>query len=1028
MNLLDLFVRVGVDDQASGAMDGISAGMIAKGQLIATGITSAISKAVQAIQSLFSSIIGAYSEYEQLAGGIETFFGSAADTVISNSKKAYETAGMSANQYMSTVSSFATALVNGVAQQGKQTAQVSQQAAEDSSKAFSRSLSDQLDELRSAQQDFTDARREAQQEELDNLRDSQAEEVKEFQKATDAKIKEINREYTEKMKLVDEEEYRRLKALQDQIDGLENQGKAAKEQAEERERAAKIAALKEKEANSLAVEDIESARKELSELRAKYAAEDAEKERKSKIDSLKDQQKDVREEASEERTRLREEQQNVVEDYRSARQEELEELQKSHQQELKEVQKLHADELKELQRAQADELKAAQRHNEDLLAERKRALESMPSSEFIKATEEDQQRAAELADRAIIDMADNANKMGTSMDMIQNAYQGFAKGNFTMLDNLKLGFGGTKEEMERLLETAEQIQAKNGEVADYSIDNFADIVEAIHVVQQEYEISGYKEDELKQKIEDRSLTEQELARIAQDLYKDQEDGLEKVKKAYEDGTLSVKDALILTGTTSNEASTTIQGALNSAGGAWENFLVALVDPDYDAGEAAKNLAETIGTAAGLIAPKVATAAAEILKVVQEKGPEIVEEVKNAFLNALPEEDRKNLEDDLKNYKDTLDGMASAAKTLSDAITAVGNVFEWFGTEVKSFGEIAQGVNGFLDATPGLIQAAFGNPDALNDNGKAIVEGFVNGAEYQWDFEGKGFFENIAGWIKEHKGPEEADAVLLTDNGAAIINGLISGARGSWEGGQSFFTNIAPWLLGVFGGSDNWLVGSGNDVMGGLGSGVNDRWGPISGFFSDIGNTFHGFFNGSDDWLTGSGNDVMGGLFDGVEDVGEDVFHWFSRVSDMILDSIGDMGNLLFGAGRDVINGFWEGLSDAFGDVQDWVLDIGDWIANNKGPKQYDLGLLVPNGKWIMQGLASGMREAFPLIEQTVSDVTGLMDVGMPNMSITRSQLQANSLPPVNIYMTYNAGDDAKQLVTDMVGQLRRYGYTMGGRR
>lgn len=98
--------------------------------------------------------------------------------------------------------------------------------------------------------------------------------------------------------------------------------------------------------------------------------------------------------------------------------------------------------------------------------------------------------AAQYADMAIIDMSDNANKMGTSMEMIQNAYQGFAKQNYTMLDNLKLGYGGTKTEMMRLLADADAINAKQGVITKYSLDNLSDVYEAIHVVQGELGIAG----------------------------------------------------------------------------------------------------------------------------------------------------------------------------------------------------------------------------------------------------------------------------------------------------------------------------------------------------------------------------------------------------------------------------------------------------------------------------------------------------------------------------------------------------------
>lgn len=107
------------------------------------------------------------------------------------------------------------------------------------------------------------------------------------------------------------------------------------------------------------------------------------------------------------------------------------------------------------------------------------------SASLLQGLGGDTAKAAKVANKAVIDMSDNANKMGTSIELIQNAYQGFAKGNYTMLDNLKLGFGGTKEEMKRLLEEAEKLSGVH-----YDIENFADIIEAIHVIQNELEITG----------------------------------------------------------------------------------------------------------------------------------------------------------------------------------------------------------------------------------------------------------------------------------------------------------------------------------------------------------------------------------------------------------------------------------------------------------------------------------------------------------------------------------------------------------
>ena len=107
------------------------------------------------------------------------------------------------------------------------------------------------------------------------------------------------------------------------------------------------------------------------------------------------------------------------------------------------------------------------------------------SASLLQSVAGDTKKAADIADMAMKDMSDNANKMGTSMESIQNAYQGFAKQNYTMLDNLKLGYGGTKEEMQRLLEDAEKISG-----VKYDISNLSDVYNAIHVIQGEMGITG----------------------------------------------------------------------------------------------------------------------------------------------------------------------------------------------------------------------------------------------------------------------------------------------------------------------------------------------------------------------------------------------------------------------------------------------------------------------------------------------------------------------------------------------------------
>lgn len=200
------------------------------------------------------------------------------------------------------------------------------------------------------------------------------------------------------------------------------------------------------------------------------------------------------------------------------------------------------------------------------------------SASLLQSLGGDTAAAAQVANQAVTDMSDNANKMGTSIESIQNAYQGFAKGNFTMLDNLKLGYGGTKEEMERLLADAEAIQAQQGVMVDYSITSFADITEAIHVVQTEIGI---------------------------------------------------------TGTTALEASTTIQGSLDSMKGAWTNLMAGIGDESANTEQLVNNFVDSVSTAAENMVPRITQILEGIGEMARQLGPKIAEALPGLVSEVLP---------------------------------------------------------------------------------------------------------------------------------------------------------------------------------------------------------------------------------------------------------------------------------------------------------------------------------------------------------------------------------------------------------
>ena len=167
------------------------------------------------------------------------------------------------------------------------------------------------------------------------------------------------------------------------------------------------------------------------------------------------------------------------------------------------------------------------------------------SAALVSSLGGDTVKAADYANTAMVDMSDNANTFGTAMEDLQNAYQGFAKQNYTMLDNLKLGYGGTKEEMQRLISDA---HAVNGAVDESSL-SFDNIVLAIHTMQEQMQIAG---------------------------------------------------------TTSREAASTIEGSCNMAKAAWENWVTELGKDDADMEKLTGELVESVATAASNIVPRIAT--------------------------------------------------------------------------------------------------------------------------------------------------------------------------------------------------------------------------------------------------------------------------------------------------------------------------------------------------------------------------------------------------------------------------------------
>lgn len=301
------------------------------------------------------------------------------------------------------------------------------------------------------------------------------------------------------------------------------------------------------------------------------------------------------------------------------------------------------------------------------------------SAALIQSVGGDTEKAAKLADQAIIDMSDNANKMGSSMESIQTAYQGFAKQNYTMLDNLKLGYGGTKEEMARLLKDAEKLSGQK-----FDLSSYGDIVQAIHVVQENMGIAG---------------------------------------------------------TTAKEAASTISGSLGMVKASWENILSAIGQDDVGVlfDQYINDFITSVETAFNNIYPVVERALTGIAELVGKLAPVIAEKLPAMITEAAPK-----LMDAAGTAIEALahgllDAIPQLLPTVIDLIMQLGQMIIEMAPELIKCGVdlIVQLALGLAEALPDLIPAAvdavitiaeglIDNIDLLIDAAIELIIGLANG--------------------------------------------------------------------------------------------------------------------------------------------------------------------------------------------------------------------------------------------------------------------------------------------------------------
>lgn len=530
------------------------------------------------------------------------------------------------------------------------------------------------------------------------------------------------------------------------------------------------------------------------------------------------------------------------------------------------------------------------------------------SASLLQSLEGDTEAAAQKADQAITDMADNANKMGTSMEMIQNAYQGFAKQNYTMLDNLKLGYGGTKEEMQRLLKDAEKLSG-----VKYDLSSYADIVDAIHVVQTEMGI---------------------------------------------------------TGTTAKEAASTISGSLGMAKAAWKNLLTGVGDDTADLGALIDNLVDSVSTAAGNIVPRVAKILSGMGNVIAQLAPIISQELPALISTVLPAMVSAGaqllvglvtglitaLPDLVAAVPQIVSALASAISANLPAIMAAGQqLLGMLGSGIQS------GVPQIVAQLPVVIDGFLGfiteQLPAVLDKGVEMLMELVNG-----------IISGIPQMLEQLPLIIESFVTFITNNLPVILdagvkllfnlaNGIVAGIPDMVSQLPKIIKSITTTL------SDNFpkIIRAGFDLLIKLANGILSAIPDLISVLPQVVAAILSGFSSAVSGVFEIGKNIVMGLWDGIKSMGSWIVEKIGDFLGGIVDGAKDLlgihspSRVFADIGKNMALGLGNGWEDSFGRVRDGIIHGLDFGAASVDFASSGLGV---SSAGIINSMAAGSDAGF----------------------------------------------------------------------
>lgn len=531
--------------------------------------------------------------------------------------------------------------------------------------------------------------------------------------------------------------------------------------------------------------------------------------------------------------------------------------------------------------------------------------------------------AADMANTAITDMSDNANKMGTSLETVQEAYMSLSRGNYEMLDSLKLGYGGTKSELERLLSDAEKFSAAQGKVRDFSVDSYSDIVEAIHIVQ---------------------------------------------------------DEMGITGTTAEEAATTIEGSVNMAKAAWDNWLAGLGNEDADTEGLTDQLVQSVVIAGKNIIPRVGQIMTTLGQTVADYAPGVGLYLRDALISVLPEAVQGPMRDAFAGVDKVVGKLTGVFNdNLKPAADAADSVFSAISSGVKTFGDA---VNDLVLPAIDQLSPAFNDFFGAIQTAQPLLEFIAN-------IIGVGLAAAISTAIKLFAAITEVAAFVITGFAQLYedISGFVTGV-------VQFFTVDLPnainalvqWFAQLPGNIAAFLSMVITKVVAWVANMAANAVNAGSRFISGIAGFLSALPSNIASWLSGVISTVVGW----VSQFARNATSAASQFASNLINGLASIPGKVTSIGSNIIQGMVNGVTGAAGRLIDSVKGAVDDAIN---AAKNLLGIHSPSrvfrkiGQYTMQGAALGVDDdAGVLLRSTDNAMRGMIstaqDIAMPGVNST----------------------------------------------